>query len=157
MAEIIYEGTEPSAYMRRHFRVNCARKIGSTPFPGRWTLREGSMEQVDACPTHYLDAALPTVIVCSFSLHHCFHASVQRFFRNRTIKAFAQAVFVLDATEAHGWTKPYYMWADCESPENFDNVLATGLWTSQTVWREPAMALETHSSDHAWCSLQIRT
>jgi hypothetical protein len=151
--EIIYAGIEPSAYMRRNFRTNCERKIGAASLPTHWTLLEGSMEQVDAFPTQYIDAA----IVCSFSLHHCFHESVKRFFRNRTIKHLAQSVFVLEATAAHGWTKPYYMWADCESPENFDNVLENGLWTPQTVWSEPAMALEAHSSDHAWCSLQIRT
>jgi hypothetical protein len=64
--EIIYEGIEPSAYMRRNFRANCERKIGATPLPTHWTLREGSMEQVDAYPTQYIDAAIPTVIVCSF-------------------------------------------------------------------------------------------
>jgi hypothetical protein len=111
------------------------------------------MEQVDACPTQYLDA----VIVCGFSLHHCFHDSVKRFFRNRRIKNLAKSIFVLEATTAHGWTKPYYMWADCESRENFDNVLENGIWTSQTVGSEPPMALEAHSTDHAWCSLQIRT
>ena len=48
--EITYEGLDPSAYMRRHFRANCERKIGSTPFPRHWTLRKGSIEQVDARP-----------------------------------------------------------------------------------------------------------
>jgi hypothetical protein len=155
--EITYEGVEPSAYMRRHFRANCERKIGSTPFPRHWTLREGSIEQVDTDPRHYIDAGIPTVMVFSGSLHHCFHDSVKRFFRNRTIKHLATSIFVLDATAAHGWTKPYYMWADCESPENFDNILEHGIWTSQTLWREPPMALEAHSSDHAWCDLQVRT
>jgi hypothetical protein len=155
--EITYEGVEPSAYMRRHFRANCERKIGSTPFPRHWTLREGSIEQVDTDPRHYIDAGMPTVMVFSGSLHHCFHDSVKRFFRNRTIKHLATSIFVLDATAAHGWTKPYYMWADCESPENFDNILEHGIWTSQTLWREPPMALEAHSSNHAWCDLQVRT
>jgi hypothetical protein len=155
--EITYEGIEPSAYMRRHFRTNCERKIGSAPFPHHWTLRKGSIEQVDACPTDYIDVGMPTVMVFSGSLHHCFHKSVKRFFRNRTIKHLTQAVFVLDAMAAHGWTKPYYMWADCESPENFDNILEHGIWTSQILWREPTMALEAHSSDHAWCYLQMHT
>jgi hypothetical protein len=155
--EITYEGLDPSAYMRRHFRANCERKIGSTPFPRHWTLREGSIEQVDADPTHYLEAGMPTVLVFSGSLHHCFHASVKRFFRNRIIKQLAHAIFVLDATAAHGWTKPYYMWADCESPENFDNILEHGVWTSQTLWHEPPRALDAHAADHAWCYLQMRT
>jgi hypothetical protein len=79
--EITYEGLEPSAYMRRHFRANCTRKTGGTPFPAHWTLRQGSLEQVDARPTDYLAAVMPTVVVFSFSLHHCFHASVKRFFQ----------------------------------------------------------------------------
>jgi hypothetical protein len=155
--EITYEGIEPSAYMRRNFRANCERKIGSTPFPNHWTLREGSIEQVDAYPIRYIDAGMSTVIVFSGSLHHCFHESVKRFFRNHTIKHLSTSIFVLDATAAHGWTKPYYMWADCESPENFDNIVENGIWTSQTLWSEPMMALEAHSFDHAWCYLQIRT
>jgi hypothetical protein len=68
--EITYEGLEPSAYMRRHFRANCARKIGSTPFPRHWTLRKGSIEQVDGRPAEYLAAGIPTVVVFSGSLHH---------------------------------------------------------------------------------------
>ena len=155
--EITYEGLDPSAYMRRHFRANCERKIGSTPFPRHWTLRKGSIEQVDARPVDYLAAGVPTVVVFSGSLHHCFHASVKRFFRNRTIKQLAHAVLVLDATAAHGWTKPYDMWADCESPENFDNIVDPGIWTSQTLWHEPPRPLDAHVADHAWCYLQMCT
>jgi hypothetical protein len=155
--EITYEGLEPSAYMRRHFRANCARKIGATPFPTHWRLRKGSIEQVDSRPTDYLNAGIPTVVVFSFSLHHCFHASVKRFFRNRTIKQLAHAMFVLEVSTAHGWTKPYYMWADCESPENFHNILDHGIWTSQTLWSEPKMAPEAQAADHEFCALQVRT
>jgi hypothetical protein len=155
--EITYEGLEPSAYMRRHFRANCARKIGATPFPTHWRLRKGSIEQVDARPTDYLHEVIPTVVVFSFSLHHCFHASVKRFFRNRTIKQLAHAMFVLEVSTAHGWTKPYYMWADCESPENFHNILDHGIWTSQTLWSEPKMAPEAQAADHEFCALQVRT
>jgi hypothetical protein len=154
---ITYEGLEPSAFMRRNFRANCERKIGATPFPRQWTLREDSIEQVDEHPAHYLEAETPTVLVFSGSLHHCFHASVNRFFRTRTIKQLADAIFVLDATEAHGWTKPYYMWADYESPENFDNVVDHGIWASQTLWHEPPRALDARAADHAWCELQMRT
>jgi SAM-dependent methyltransferase len=155
--EITDEGLDPSAYMRRHFRANCERKIGSTPLPRHWTLRKGSIDQGDARPADYLAAGAPTVVVFSGSLHHCFHASVKRFFRNRTIKQLAHAVFVLDATAAHGWTKPYDMWADCESPENFDNIVDPGIWTSQTLWHEPPRAHDAQAADHAWCYLQRRT
>jgi len=156
-AEMTYEGLDPSPYMRRHFRANCARKIGKTPFPTHWTLRKGTIEQVDAEPTRYLDGETLTVLVFSGSLHHCFQASVKRFFRNRTIKQLAHAVLVLDVTAAHGWTKPYYMWADCESPENFDNILDPGIWTSQTLWHEPPRAPDADAFDHTWCYLQRRT
>jgi hypothetical protein len=155
--EITYEGVEPSAYMRRHFRANCTRKIGATPFPTHWTLRKGSIEQVDARPTAYLDTAIPTVVVFSFSLRHCFHASVKRFFRNRVIKQLSHAMLVLEVSTAHGWTKPYYTWADCESPENFHNILDHGIWTSQTLWSEPTMPPEAQASDHEFCALQVRT
>ena len=155
--EITYEGLEPSAYMRRHFRANCMRKIGAMPFPTHWTLRKGSIEQVDARPTDYLAAGVPTVVVFSFSLRHCFHTSVKRFFRNRTIKQLAHAMFVLEVSTAHGWTKPYYMWADRESPENFHNILDHGIWTSQTLWSEPKMPPEAHAANHECCSLQVRT
>jgi hypothetical protein len=155
--EITYEGLEPSADMRRHFRANCTRKIGATPFPTHWTLRKGSIEQVDACPTDYLDAVIPTVVVFSFSLHHCFHASVKRFFRNRTIKQLSKAMLVLEVSTAHGWTKPYYMWANGESPANFHNILDHGIWTSQILWSEPKMAPEAQAADHEYCALQIRT
>ncbi len=155
--EITYEGLEPSAYMRRNFRANCTRKIGRTPFPTHWTLRKGSIERVDARPTDYLDSEIPTVVVFSFSLHHCFHASVKRFFRNRTIKQLSKAMLVLEVSTAHGWTKPYYMWADCESPENFHNILDPGIWRSQTLWSEPKMAPEAQAPDHEFCALQIRT
>jgi len=155
--EITYEGLEPSASRRRHFRANGARTMGATPFPSHWRLREGSIEQVDAHPTHYLDAVIPTVVVFSFSLHHCFPASVKRFFRNRTIKQVSHAVFVLEVSTAHGWTKPYYLWVDGERPKNFHNILNHGIWTSQTLWSEPTMAPEAQASDHEFCALQIRT
>jgi hypothetical protein len=155
--EITYEGLEPSAYMRRHFRANCMRKIGAMPFPTHWTLRKGSIEQIEARPTDYLAAGVPTVVVFSFSLHHCFHTTVKRFFRNRTVKQLAHAMFVLEVSTAHGWTKPYYMWADCESPENFHNILDHGIWTSQTLWSEPKMPPEAQAPEHEFCSLQVRT
>jgi hypothetical protein len=154
---ITYEGLDPSAYMRRHFRANCVRKIGRTPFPAHWTLRKGSIEQVDARPADYLKGEIPTAVVFSFSLHHCFQASVKRFFRNRTIKQLAHAMFVLEVSTAHGWTKPYYMWADCESPENFHNILDPGIWTPQTLWHEPTLAPEAQAPNHEFCALQVRT
>jgi hypothetical protein len=155
--EITYAGLERSASRRRNFRANGTRRIGATPFPPHWTLREGSIEQVDAHPTDYIEAEMPTVVVFSFSLRHCFHTSVKRFFRNPTIKQFARAIFVLEVSTAHGWTTPYHRWADWERPENYHNTLDHGIWTSQTLWSEPSMALEAQASNHECCSLQIRT
>jgi hypothetical protein len=100
---------------------------------------------------------MPTVVVFSFSLHHYFHASVKRFFRNRTITHLSKAMLVLEVSTAHGWTKPYYRWADSEGPENFHNILVHGIWTSKILWSEPKMAPEAQAADHEYCALQIRT
>lgn len=154
--EITYEGVEPSDYMRGNFRSNCERKIGSTVFPESWTLIEGALESVEANPRRYLSGDVSTIIVFSFSLHHCFQGSVQRFFNNAVIKSLAEHVLVMDAVVTHGWQKPYYMWADCESPENFDNILDSGLWSVNTLWCEPP-DVTVEGYIRGWCYLQLRT
>jgi hypothetical protein len=100
---------------------------------------------------------MPTVVVFSLSLHHCLHASVKRFFRNRTIKQLSHAMLLLEVSTAYGWTTPYDRWADGERPENFHNILDHGIRTSQPLWSEPIMAPEAQASDHEFCSLQVRT
>ncbi|MEM9596426.1 MAG: hypothetical protein AAGD06_19300, partial [Acidobacteriota bacterium] len=67
------------------------------------------------------------------------------------------AIYVLDGVREHGWTKPYYMWADCESPECFDNVTKQGTWRSETLWTEPAKPIDGHAVTTAWCALRRLT
>lgn len=155
LEHIHYVGVEPSEHMRNNFKHNCQRKIGDTAFPENWQLTEGSIESVTADPSRYLDPGEDTIIVFSFSLHHCFADSVDAFFANDGIKQGARHVLVLDAKPGHGWTKPYYMWADCESPENFDNIQAHGLWLSQAQWEEPGSDQRSFAVDYGWCYLQV--
>ena len=152
--EVKYYGIDPSDYMRENFRANIERKIGDTQLPKDWELVDGSLEKVSETPEHYIHKNGITIIVLSYCIHHCFHGSVRDFFVNEVIGDRVQAVFVLDATKEHGWTKPYYMWADCESPENFDNVGIKGIWGSKTIWIEPCSPIEGHSVTNAWCSLR---
>ena len=152
--EIDYCGVEPSEYMRGNFRTNTERKIRDTTLPENWELVPGSLEAVDENPEQYLTQDCATVIVFSYCAHHCFHQSLKSFFENDDVKKRVDAIYILDVTKEHGWTKPYYMWADCESPENFDNVLVKGKWDSETLWLEPRKFLEGHAVTNSWCSLR---
>ena len=68
-----------------------------------------------------------------------------------------EAIYVLDGTSEHGWTKVYYMPLDCRSPEDFRNVSLTGNWHSHTLWHEPFKPLRHHSVSRAWCALRRLT
>jgi len=152
--QVEYHGIEPSDYMRESFRSNVQRKIGDTRLPETWKLVPGSLEAVHEAPDRYLDPQGSTVLVFSFSPHHCFRDSIETFFRDPRIRAGAREAFFLEGVWEHGWTKPYYMWVDCESPENFDNVLAKGDWDSQTLWTEPNRPIAGHCVTLAWCCLR---
>ena len=154
LEEVEYYGIEPSDYMRRNFRANIERKIGETRLPKDWELVDGTLEAVTRTPEVYIHGNGVTIIVLSYVVHHCFGDSVKAFFADAALRDQATAVFVLDATKEHGWTKPYYMWADCESPENFDNVGIAGDWRSKTIWIEPCHPIEGHSVTNAWCMLR---
>lgn len=155
--ELEYLGIDPSQYMRDHFTENIQRKIGRSALPDHWRLLDGSLEEVCAAPDRYLNQDNNTVVVISYCIHHCYPGSVHEFFSHPRIKERVKAVFVLDGVKEHGWTKPYYMWADCESPENFDNVTVRGIWNSETVWIEPDRPMEGHCVTRAWCSLRKLT
>ncbi len=157
VSEIEYHGVEPSEYMRKNFKTNIERKIGRFDLPEDWYLVDGSLESVTADPLRYISQDKNTVIVFSYSIHHCFGKSVEKFFNNSEIKENVRAVYVLDAVKEHGWAKLYYMWADCESPENFDNAAARGIWDSETLWTEPCKPIEDSSVTNAWCSLRKLT
>ena len=152
-----YFGVEPSEYMRQNFRASVGRKIGSQDFPKNWRLLEGRLENVNSEPKKYLRAEENNVIVLSFSIHHCFYDSAVSFLENREIKRLAQAVFVLEGVREHGWTKPYYMWADCESPENFNNVILRGAWDEETLWIEPNRPLPGTCVTTGWSCLRKLT
>lgn len=154
-----YQGVEPSGPMRDRFRSNLESKLGGgVDVPAGWSLAAGSLEAVTDDPERYLaDVGDETVVVFSFSPHHCFHDSLRRFLDDPAIGSRARALYVLEGTQEHGWTKPYYMWADCESPENFDNNLLRGRWRSETLWVEPERWIEGHALTRAWCSLRRLT
>ncbi len=152
--QVEYHGVEPSQYMRDNFRNNIDRKIGDNQMPKNWKLVEGSLEKVNKTPEQYIHKKEKPVIVICYAIHHCFFKSVNDFFENKIIRNNVNAIFVLDAIIEHGWTKPYYMWADCESPENFDNVTTKGIWDAKTVWTEPSAPIDDHCVTNAWANLR---
>ncbi|MCP4154447.1 MAG: hypothetical protein GY757_42375 [bacterium] len=153
---IEYRGIEPSAHMRDNFKANIEGKIGNSQLPADWKLEPGSLETLTGDPAKYLKNE-NTVLVFSFSAHHCFSGTLHAFFNHKEIEAKAKCIYVLDGVKEHGWTKPYYMWADCESPENFENVVQRGVWNSETLWLEPAVPIEGYAVTNAWCSLRKLT
>lgn len=157
LEKVSYEGVEPSTYMLENFRENVTRKIGDTPLPEDWRLVEGSLETVHEAPDQYIGGDGETVVVFSFSLHHCYRESVQSFFRDAKVRDLAKETYVLEGCWEHGWTKVYYMWVDCEAPENFHNVLAKGDWDSETLWTEPSRPLEGHCVTLGWSCLRRLT
>ncbi len=155
-SEIKYTGLEPSEYMRKQLDENIGTKIGDSPLPPGWELKPGDMESVTANPSGYL-GDMKTVIVLCYSAHHCFEGSLKAFFESSDIHGGVERIYVLDVVKEHGWTKPYYMWADCESFENFDNVVTRGMWRSETLWLEPSVPIEGYALTNAWCSLRKLT
>ncbi|MCP4344442.1 MAG: class I SAM-dependent methyltransferase [Desulfobacterales bacterium] len=157
VSEIEYHGVEPSEYMRKNFNTNIGRKIGRFDLPEDWRLVDGSLESLTADPLQYICGEQDTVVVISYCIHHCFGRSVEKFFNSSEIKKNVRAIYVLDAVKEHGWAKVYYMWADCESPENFDNITVKGIWDSEMLWTEPCKPIEGSSVTNAWCCLRKLT
>jgi hypothetical protein len=153
---IEYVGVEPSRHMRNNFEKNIKEKIDSSRLPGGWKLKHGDLEAFTAKPFELLNNK-ETVIVFCYCAHHCFDKCLNTFFYSREIQERVKSIYVLDVVKEHGWTKPYYMWADCESPENFDNVLQRGIWHSETLWLEPDVPIEGSAVTNAWCSLRKLT
>ena len=91
--------------------------------------------------------------VLCFSAHHVYGPSLRAFLTSPRVRSSLSAIYVLDGTERHGWTKMYYMWVDCESPENFGNVSMSGNWKSETLWEEPDSPLAEYPdrATNAWC------
>jgi pimeloyl-ACP methyl ester carboxylesterase len=155
-SKIIYRGLEPNDHMRGKLEKNMKQKLGITALPPGWKLEGGYLESFNENPSNYLEYK-NTIIVLCYCAHHCFHESILKFFNNKKIMKGAKTIYVLDVVEEHGWTKPYYTWADCESPENFDNVVENGIWKSRTLWQEPNLPIEGNALTNAWCSLRKLT
>jgi hypothetical protein len=155
-SRIEYLGVEPSKHMVNNFEKNIKEKIGGSRIPEDWKLKFGDLESFTAEPLELLNNQ-ETVIVFCYCAHHCFDKCLSTFFNSREIQDRVKNIYVLDVVIEHGWTKPYYMWADCESPENFDNVIQRGIWHSETLWLEPDVPIEGSAVTNAWCSLRRLT
>ncbi|MEM1201829.1 MAG: class I SAM-dependent methyltransferase [Acidobacteriota bacterium] len=154
---ITYRGVEPSDLMRSQLAKNVASRMGADSLPEGWGVVEGDLETFTEHPARYLTAGAHNLVVLCFCIHHCYPPSVDDFLTSEPVQDLASAIYVLDGVREHGWTKPYYMWADCESPECFDNVTKQGIWRSETLWTEPAKPIDGHAVTTAWCALRRLT
>ena len=155
-SNVHYLGLEPNENMKNKLKEHLRQKIDISKLPPGWELISGSLESfLEKIKNYLVDREI--VIVLCFSAHHCYYKSLHTFFNNENLLKIASCIYVLDTTIEHGWTKPYYMWVDCESPENFDNVVQNGLWKSQTIWQEPNLPLDGYAITNAWCSLRKLT
>ncbi len=148
-----YIGLEPSDHMRSNFKKNMALKLGGTNLPEEWRLEQGDLEAFTTAPSAYVTKG-KAIVVFSYSAHHCFNQSLRNFFTNPTVQKTVHQVYVLDVVKEHGWTKPYYMWVDCESPENFNNIMEKGNWNAEPLWLEPNLPIEGTAVINAWCCLK---
>lgn len=155
-SQVIYHGLEPNGEMINKLDENLFQKTGIREFPPGWQLKQGGVESFTQNPGNFCGGTDP-VVVFSYSAHHCHYKSLEDFFTNEDVKKEARCVYVLDVVEEHGWTKPFYTWADCESPENFDNVVQKGDWDAHTLWQEPDRPVEGYALTNAWCSLRKLT
>ena len=148
-----YKGIEPSASMRAGFEANFKKKTGENK-PQLWLSQEGGIESVTADITELTQGSDIHVVVFSFSPHHCHRDSLEAFLTSMEVKQRVAAIYFLDGTKEHGWTKPYYMWVDCESPEDFENVTARGNWEEVASWTEPEALFHGHALTNAWCCMR---
>ena len=105
----------------------------------------------------YLTPEAANVLVFSYAAHHCYRPSLLRLIEDAVLQERLDAIYILDATAEHGWTKVYYMPLDCGSPEDFRNITLTGRWQSHTLWQEPFKPLEHSAVSRAWCALRRLT
>ena len=152
LARLRYLGLEPSLKMISDFSPNLRQRTGLGRIPTRFELVRGSLESVMEKPPQEIASGQSTAIFC-FSAHHIYGPSLRRFLSSERIRQSFSNIYILDGTERHGWSKMYYMWVDCESPENFDNVLLSGDWSSETLWKEPnEIVTDTGGRlTNAWC------
>lgn len=137
ISSIDYHGIEPASFMRNNFASNIESRIGESGFPAGWKIDEGSLENFIPDFHKYCKSGKLNILVLSGTAHHVYPSSLKAFLEDENIKSEFNSVYILDVTERHGYTKPYYMWADCESPECFDNVSLNGIWQSTVLWEVP--------------------
>lgn len=154
--KILYLGLEPNGHMLGKSVNNIKQKSGHARLPLDWKLIEGNLEIFTRCPSDYTNNDQAVIVLC-YSAHHCFATSINEFLGSEKVRDSADCIYILDVVQEHGWTKPYYMWADCESPENFDNVMQKGIWNSETLWQEPNLPIEGTALTNAWCNLRRLT
>jgi pimeloyl-ACP methyl ester carboxylesterase len=154
--KISYLGLEPNKHMRDKSVDNIKQKSGYSRLPAGWKLTEGDLEVFTKYPSDYTNNNKAVIVLC-YSAHHCFASSINEFLNSEKVQKLTDCIYMLDVVKEHGWTKPYYMWADCESPENFDNVVQKGIWYSETLWQEPDLPIEGNALTNAWCNLRRLT
>jgi len=137
ISSINYCGIEPTSFMRNNFSSNIESKIGNKDFPANWTINEGSLENFMPDFRKFCKRDKLNILVFSGTAHHVYPSSLKTFLDDTNIKNGFNSIYILDVTERHGSTKPYYMWADCESPECFDNISLNGIWQSSVLWEVP--------------------
>jgi GNAT superfamily N-acetyltransferase len=156
VARVAYRGMEPSEAMKEVYQHNFVQRTGRAPL-GAWEIATAGLEDFLAEPKLYLTHEALNVLVFSYSAHHCYRPSLQRLIESAVIQARVDAIYILDATAEHGWTKVFYMPLDCRSPEDFRNIALTGHWHSQTLWHEPFKPLEHYAVSRAWCAFRRLT
>jgi hypothetical protein len=155
-ARFAYRGVEPSEEMKAVYRQNFLYRTGQTPLDA-WAIATAGLEEFLAEPEAYLTSEAANVLVFSYSAHHCYRPSLQRLIEDAVLQERVEAIYILDATAEHGWTKVYYMPLDCRSPEDFRNISLTGRWQSHTLWHEPSKPLEHSAVSRAWCAFRRLT
>jgi GNAT superfamily N-acetyltransferase len=156
VGRVTYRGLEPSEAMRAVYPQNVRQRTGRDPLDG-WAIAPAGLEDFLDAPERYLSGEAANVLVFSASAHHCHQSSLQRLIEDAVLQARVEALYILDVTAEHGWTKVYYMPLDCRSPEDFRNVALTGAWRSETLWHEPSKPLDHHAVTRAFCAFRRLT
>ncbi len=148
-----YLGLEPSHEMIANFSKNLSQRTGINRVPEGFELAHGSLEAVMENPPLAFQGGIERTAIFCFSAHHIYGPNLKRFLSSESIRSAFSNIYILDGTERHGWSKMYYMWVDCESPEDFDNVSFSGDWSSETLWEEPneIVAATGGQLTNAWC------
>jgi len=142
--------------MKAVYRQNFRQRTGFVPIEA-WEITTAGLEEFLAEPNRCLRPEAANILVFSYSAHHCYRPSLQRLIEDAVIQARVEMIYILDATQEHGWTKVYYMPLDCRSPEDFRNIALTGSWHSETLWHEPFKPLQHSAVSRAWCAFRRLT